>query len=489
MLRLYNTLTRKKEQFRPLKGKRVGMYVCGVTVYDVCHLGHARSALIFDLLHRYLRHKGYQVTFVRNFTDIDDKIIQRAHQEGRSWKEVAETYTAAYHEDMAKLGIAPADIEPKATEHIGEMVALIGKLMKRGLAYAADGDVYFRVNRFSAYGKLSRRKTDEMLAGVRVEVNERKENPLDFALWKGSKPGEPAWPSPWGEGRPGWHIECSAMSMACLNSPTLDIHGGGEDLLFPHHENEIAQSEGATGKPFARLWVHNGMVRIAGEKMSKSLGNFFTVREVFEKMPETLNQESKREILRYFLLSAHYRGKLDFSDQHLKLAKAALDNYYNMLRVLIERVQQDRSGKASAMTRRIRLIMKVFPKKYEDALNDDLNIPKVLALWQQLITAVNRYIVVEGYATVLKKVRQLVQQYGIELMGVFTLEPETWSAQPWSLEAPAQPVTMDVDALVRERQDARRRKNFLRADQIRRQLAEAGIVIEDRSDGSTRVKR
>jgi cysteinyl-tRNA synthetase len=488
MLRLYNTLTRKKEPFKPLSGKLVRMYVCGVTVYDRCHLGHARSAIVFDLLRRYLQFKHYRVRYVKNFTDVDDKIINRAQKEQRPWEVVAKTYTAAYWEDMARLGVPPADLEPKATEHIGEMIALISKLVKKGLAYPLDGDVYYRVGRFKGYGKLSHRNLDELQAGARVEVDERKESPLDFALWKASKPGEPSWPSPWGGGRPGWHIECSVMSMACLKRSTLDIHGGGQDLIFPHHENEIAQSEGATGKRFARFWVHNGFVTVDREKMSKSLGNFFTIQEVFEKMPAHLGPAARREILRYFLLSVHYRGPIDFSDQHLAQTKAALDNYYAMLTRFSEVVWEQRTGRPTAHTRRILAVLKVFPVEFRAAMDDDLNVPAALAQFQQLITAANRYVSVEGHATVLARIRRLFARFGTELLGLFTLESDQWSFQRWSF-VPVEVPAIDVEALVKEREQARRDKDFSRSDQLRRQLAAAGVIIEDLPDGSTRVKR
>jgi len=311
MLKIYNTLTGKKEVFEPLVSGHVGIYVCGVTVYDVCHIGHARSSLVFDVVRRYLEYKGFNVLFVKNFTDIDDKIIARAQKDGVEWKDVAEKYIEEYYIDMELLGVRKADIEPKATNHIEEMQKIIAALMEKGYAYAIDGDVYYRVKNFTEYGKLSKRDIEEMLAGARVEIDERKEDSLDFALWKSSKAGEPSWSSPWGGGRPGWHIECSAMSMKYLGY-TFDIHGGGKDLIFPHHENEIAQSEASTGKTFARYWIHNGFVNVNQEKMSKSLGNFFTIREVFEKYP--YSSKVTAEVLRYFLISNHYRSPVDFSD-------------------------------------------------------------------------------------------------------------------------------------------------------------------------------
>ncbi|KPK43663.1 MAG: hypothetical protein AMK74_06460, partial [Nitrospira bacterium SM23_35] len=293
-MKIYNTLTGRKEEFIPLSVNEVKIYACGVTVYDYCHIGHARSAIVFDVMRKYFQHKGFQVTYVRNFTDIDDKIINRARQEGIPWDTVAQKYTDEYYADMDRLGVGRADIEPKATEYIGEIIAIVQKLIEEGFAYEIDGSVYYSVEAFPEYGKLSKRDKDEMVAGARIEIDERKRNPLDFALWKKSKADEPFWESPWGKGRPGWHIECTAMSMQHLGE-SFDIHGGGADLLFPHHENEIAQSEAATGKPFAKYWVHNGFITIDKEKMSKSLGNFFTIREVLDRFDP--------EVVRFFLLS------------------------------------------------------------------------------------------------------------------------------------------------------------------------------------------
>ena len=324
MLKLFNTLTGKQEEFKSIEPKRVRMYVCGVTVYDYCHIGHARSALVFDVLRRYLEYSGYNVTFVKNFTDVDDKIIKRANEQHAPCEAITSKYIDAYYEDMGKLGIKPASIEPKATEHMTEIISMTETLIKKGLAYPIDGDVYFQVDKYKDYGRLSKRKLEELQAGARVDVDERKRHPMDFALWKRSKPGEPSWPSPWGAGRPGWHIECSAMSIKHLGE-TFDIHGGGMDLIFPHHENEIAQSCGATGKEFARYWIHNGFVQINQEKMSKSLGNFFTIRETFEK--SKWSQYVTGEVLRYFLLSTHYRGPLDFSDNALEESRETLEGF------------------------------------------------------------------------------------------------------------------------------------------------------------------
>ena len=326
-MKIFNTLTNQKEPFVPIAAPRVGIYVCGVTVYDECHLGHARSAIVFDVLRRYLGYRGYDVTYVKNFTDVDDKIINRAAEEGIPWEGIVERYMQAYTRDMKRLGVVTPDIEPRATEHMPEILEMISTILDKGFAYQVEGDVYYRVSAFPEYGQLSKRHLDDMQAGARVEVDERKQDPMDFALWKAAKPGEPAWESPWGPGRPGWHIECSAMSVRHL-SATFDIHGGGKDLAFPHHENEIAQSCAATEQGFARYWVHNGFVTIDEEKMSKSLGNFFTVREIFDQSncPEPVTAEA----IRYFLLSTHYRGDVNFSNLAVAEAKSALDNVYDL---------------------------------------------------------------------------------------------------------------------------------------------------------------
>ncbi|MGA2151407.1 MAG: cysteine--tRNA ligase, partial [Geobacteraceae bacterium] len=314
-LRVYNTLTSGKEEFVPLRPGKVGMYVCGVTVYDYSHIGHARANVVFDVICRYLRFLGYEVTYVRNYTDIDDKIINRANADGVPYNVISERFITEFDRDMAQLGLELPTFQPKATDHVGDIIDLVARLIDKGHAYAAGGDVYFCVEKFATYLKLSGRNLEEMQAGARIEVDEKKRHPMDFALWKEAKPGEPFWESPWGKGRPGWHIECSAMSIRYLGE-TFDIHGGGKDLIFPHHENEIAQSEAATGRPFVRYWLHNGFVNINAEKMSKSLGNFFTIREVLEKYDS--------EVLRFFLISAHYRSPLDFSDQNLTEAESGM---------------------------------------------------------------------------------------------------------------------------------------------------------------------
>jgi cysteinyl-tRNA synthetase len=492
-VRIYNTLTGKKEPFKPIRKGSVKMYVCGVTVYDYCHLGHARSAIVFDMIRRYLAFKGYRVKFVKNFTDVDDKIINRANQEGKRWQEVAEKYIREYSHDMNLLGIRPATVEPKATEYIPEMVQIIQKLVKKGMAYVVDGNVYFKVARFSGYGKLSKRKLDEMLAGARVEVDERKQDPLDFALWKASKPGEPTWKSPWGSGRPGWHIECSAMSIKHLGSP-FDIHGGGKDLIFPHHENEIAQSEGFTGKEFVHYWVHNGFVTIDQEKMSKSLGNFFTIREIFEK--SGYEEPMTAEVLRYFLLSTHYRSPIDFSDQSLELAKAALDNFYLLFQKLDE--CKTKNGKGD---QQLKKDLKTFDTAFEKVMDDDFNTAGAIAQLQKLRNEINRALDRGLSAKAASEAKETILKYG-GVLGLLQVHLKEWKkrhvvkTEPDQYQLTGTPAKLSVslndeavNKLVEERNEARKRKDWARADAIRKQLADAGIILEDRPDGTTRVRR
>lgn len=467
------------------------MYVCGVTVYDYCHLGHARSAIVFDMMRRYLAHKGYRVKYVRNFTDVDDKIINRALQEGKGWQEVARKYTDEYYYDMKLLGVNKANIEPKATEHIPEMVRIIQTLVQKAMAYEIGGNVYFRVAKFPGYGKLSKRRLDEMLAGARVEVDERKENPLDFALWKGSKPGEPTWESSWGPGRPGWHIECSAMAIRHLGK-TIDIHGGGKDLMFPHHENEIAQSEGYTDKEFVHYWIHNGFVTIDQEKMSKSLGNFFTIREIFEKSGYT--QAMTAEVLRYFLLSTHYCSPIDFSDQSLELAKAALNNFYLLFQKLDE--CKSRTGKGDEPLAKY---LNAFHVVFEKAMDDDFNTAKAIAQLQKLRAQVNQALTRGLSKKSATTAKRTLLDYG-RVFGFLQIQDSSqWStvrakgqaSGTAQVRAIGQVIIGDetVARLIRERQEARKQRDWARSDAIRQQLAEAGITLEDRPDGTTRVRR
>jgi cysteinyl-tRNA synthetase len=478
------------------------MYVCGVTVYDYCHIGHARSALVFDVLRRYLEYSGYEVLFVKNFTDVDDKIIRRANEQHVPCDVITSKYIDAYYEDMEKLGIKPASIEPKATEHMAQIIALTDRLIQKGLAYSMDGDVYFQVDKYKDYGRLSKRKLEELQAGARVDVDERKRHPMDFALWKSSKPGEPSWPSPWGAGRPGWHIECSAMSISHLGE-TFDIHGGGMDLIFPHHENEIAQSCGATGKEFANYWIHNGFVQINQEKMSKSLGNFFTIREIFEKEVQQWPEAVVGEMLRYFLLSTHYRGPLDFSDQSVHEAKNALDGFYDLFKRLREDGQGMLDEEARTIIDRARLA-------YRQKLDDDLNTPMALAVLQNMKTNVN--IRLERWSNESRKqTRAAFREFGA-VLGLFQLEPEQWQFNPLQISVHEVVVATDsasvsiqesakavgkasiltdteIESQLAERLEARRKKDFAKADEIRKSLAAQGIIIEDKPDGTSRWKR
>jgi cysteinyl-tRNA synthetase len=502
MLTLFNTLTGKQEPFTPIEPKRVRMYVCGVTVYDYCHIGHARSALVFDVLRRYLEYSGYEVLFVKNFTDVDDKIIRRANEQHVPCDVITSKYIDAYYEDMGKLGIKPASIEPKATEHMAQIIALTDRLTQKGLAYSMDGDVYFQVDKYKDYGRLSKRKLEELQAGARVDVDERKRHPMDFALWKSSKPGEPSWSSPWGAGRPGWHIECSAMSITHLGE-TFDIHGGGMDLIFPHHENEIAQSCGATGKEFANYWIHNGFVQINQEKMSKSLGNFFTIRDIFEKEVQQWPEAVVGEMLRYFLLSTHYRGPLDFSDQSVHEAKNALDGFYDLFKRLREDEQGTLDEEARTIIDRARLA-------YRQKLDDDLNTPMALAVLQNMKTNVN--IRLERWSNESRKqTRAAFREFGA-VLGLFQLEPEQWQFNPLQISVHEDVVATDsasvgfresakaagkasiltdteIESQLAERLEARRKKDFAKADEIRKSLAAQGIIIEDKPDGTSRWKR
>ncbi|HSB40965.1 MAG TPA: cysteine--tRNA ligase [Methylomirabilota bacterium] len=468
-LRIYNTLTRKKEEFVPLVAGQIGIYVCGVTVYDLSHVGHARSALAFDMIRRYLTFRGYRVKFVRNFTDVDDKIIQRAQREGVTAQEVSERYVAAEREDMAALGVRAPDVYSKATDHIPQMIGLIERLVGKGLAYPVDGDVYFEVRRFPAYGRLSGKNIDDLLVGARVEVDERKRDPRDFALWKGAKPGEPAWPSPWGPGRPGWHIECSAMAMQYLGE-TLDLHGGGEDLIFPHHECEIAQAEGATGRPFVRYWMHNGLLNLGAEKMSKSLGNTLSIRELVKRHDP--------DAMRLYLLGAHYRHPLDFAEERIAEAARALGR----LRSLKDEADRLASRGTPAPGPDGGLFEEVAAHRarFEAAMDDDFNAPQALGVLFDL-------------ARVLQGAREQVAQgalgAGAFLLGVGELV--VLARVLGLLEGTRREVAVDpqlkarIESLVYLRQEARRQRDFQEADRLRDELSRLGVIIEDTRDGTT----
>jgi cysteinyl-tRNA synthetase len=497
-LTLYNTRTKKKELFLPLDTNRVTMYVCGVTVYDDCHLGHARSALVFDIIRRYLEFRGYQVKYVRNFTDVDDKILQRAKKDGIPWTEVTERYIKAFYRDMGRLGIIPPTVEPRATHHIKEIVDMIAGLVEKSFAYEVEGDVYFEVRKFTLYGQLSGRNLEELLAGVRIEVDPRKKDPMDFALWKAAKAGEPGWESPWGKGRPGWHIECSAMSIKHLGQ-TFDIHGGGKDLIFPHHENEVAQSCAYTGKEFARYWIHNGFVTIDEEKMSKSLGNFFSIREIFEKSP--YSERVTGECLRYYLLSTHYRSDINFSDQSISEAKSALDNIYGLMQRLEE---HGAIGPIFEEDKNLPPLLDSLAQKFEQAMDDDFNTPKVLAAFHEFRGEINKLLVTGLSGQAKQKAKECMQKYG-QPLGIFQLSTEDWhkisrqfSIPIESLKDVKKEVLIPSDSQIIEgwieeqiqfRKEAREKKDFRTADRIREELTKQGIILEDRPDGTTRWKR
>jgi cysteinyl-tRNA synthetase len=481
-IRIYNTLTGKKEDFVPLHGKRVGLYVCGVTVYDLCHIGHGRSAVVFDTIYRYLRYRGYDVTYVRNFTDIDDKIIKRANDEGVDYKTIAEKYIEEFNIDMGRLGLERPSVEPKATEHIPEMIRLISILMEKGFAYQRNGDVFFSVARFKDYGKLSKRNLDEMQAGARVEIDEKKENPLDFALWKTSKPGEPDWESPWGKGRPGWHIECSVMSQKYLGE-TFDIHGGGRDLIFPHHENEIAQSEAAAEKPFVRYWIHNGFVNINKEKMSKSLGNILTLKEIFK--------DWHPEVIRLFLLSHHYRSPLDYSVDSLSEAKLGLDRFYTTLKAMREEMAKP-SGvmEYTPQGEEARQTIEAFQARFEEAMDDDFNTAQALGYFYDLHRHLNSLLDVskdapaEEITSMLKQGFNHFSKIGW-VFGLFQEDPETYlSGQRKEGLKRLKLSEEEILRFIEERNVARREKNWKRADEIRNELLSKGIVLEDTPSGT-----
>ncbi len=474
-IKVYNTMSGKKEDFIPLVPKKVNMYVCGITAYDVCHLGHARSAVVFDIIKRYLRYKGYEVTHVRNITDIDDKIIARAAKEQISTDEVAKKYTDEYYRDMKLLGVGSADIEPNATDHIDEMIETIQGLIDTGYAYPVEGDVYFAVAKFEGYGKLSKKNMEDLVSGARVDVDERKKSPLDFALWKTSKEGEPFWESPWGKGRPGWHIECTAMSSKYLGD-SFDIHGGGADLIFPHHENEIAQSEAFSGKPFVKYWMHNGFITVDKEKMSKSLGNFFTIKEILEKY--------EPEVVRYFLLSAHYRSPIEFSDLQLNEAELSIDRYYSTVIRISDFIET--SGPKEKLTSAVELeeLLSSFKDKFHNAMDDDFNSALALGHIFELIREVNRFLDSKPSGEKAKglviQTRDLLAEIG-GVLNIFNKTPTEWN----SALAKVKNIDLSEDDIlgkINQRREAREKKEWAAADDIRNELAEKGIILEDKKD-------
>jgi cysteinyl-tRNA synthetase len=486
-LRIFNTIKGEKEVFEPLKPGKVGMYVCGVTVYDLCHIGHARAAVVFDVIYRYLKYSTYEVNYVRNFTDIDDKIIRRAQEEGVTAQELAERYIAAFYEDMDALGVARPTIEPRATEHVEGMIDHVRTLIEKGHAYEVDGDVYFAVDSYAPYGRLSGRTLEDMVAGARVEVDARKENPLDFALWKASKEGEPSWDSPWGPGRPGWHIECTVMGQKYLGA-TFDIHGGGKDLVFPHHENEVAQAEAATGAPFVRYWLHNGFVNINQEKMSKSLGNFFTIREVLKTVHP--------EVLRFFLLSHHYRNPVDYSDVTLKEATAGLDRLYGIL----QRIGEVMAGRAvpaqvpigdlEEAARSVHEAVLGLFQAFDNAMNDDFNTAEALGHIHKCARQVGAFLhdtptPSEAALAVLAYAAESFRTLGA-VLGLLQQHPALYfqhkkdaGLETLGLAAEA------IEAKIRERQAAREARDWGRADAVRDELSAAGVILEDGPEGTT----
>ena len=483
-MRIHNTLTRRKEEFVPLRAGEVRMYVCGVTPYDYSHIGHARSALVFDVIRRFLAFRGFRVTTVRNYTDVDDKIIRRANQEGVVARQISERYIAAEVEDMAAIGVMPPDVAPKATEHVAEMVEWIARLVAKEVAYVVDGDVYFEIGRFPSYGRLSGKNLDELLAGARVEVDERKRDPRDFALWKSAKPGEPSWPSPWGPGRPGWHIECSVMSIRYLGE-TFDIHGGGSDLVFPHHECEIAQAEANTGKTFSRYWMHNGMVNLGAEKMSKSLGNVLAIREIVKR--------HEPDALRLWMLGTHYRNALEWSEERVGESARALQR----LRALIDEAgrlapagNQGRARSAGGAADTAALLGSVSDpelaaaigpraRAFEQSMDDDFNTPAALAALFDLSHDLHRYR--DGVSRTEKTKEAFVAAVDVLLrlgqqgLGLFE--------RPAAVAGPADEVRSAVERLVAEREAARARRDYTRADELRAQVQALGATIVDTASG------
>lgn len=460
VLQIYNSLSRKKEPFTPLDGNHVRMYVCGMTVYDYCHIGHARTVTAFDVVARYLRARGYDLTYVRNITDVDDKIIRRAAENGEDFMALTGRMIAAMQEDFQRLGNLPPDHEPKATEFVPGMIEMIEQLIEKGFAYApGNGDVYYRVHKFAEYGKLSGKVLEDLKAGARIEVDEQKENPLDFVLWKAAKPGEPSWSSPWGDGRPGWHIECSVMGKCCLGD-TFDIHGGGSDLTFPHHENEIAQSEACNDAKFVNTWMHSGAIRIDNVKMSKSLGNFFTIREVLDKYDE--------EVVRYFMISSHYRSPINYSEDSLKEAGVRLERLYTALKGF------DLVGVAVPEDNE-------FEQRFFKVMDDDFNTAEALAVLFELVRHLNT-VRTQDESAALPLAALLVKLGGV--LGILQRNPEAF------LKSGSDVDDVVIEDMIQQRNDAKKHRNFAEADRIRDELAAQGIILQDSREGTTwRIER
>jgi cysteinyl-tRNA synthetase len=461
LIKIFNTLSRKKEEFAPLSGNKVNIYTCGPTVYDFFHVGNARVFITFDMVRNYLKFRGYDVKFVQNFTDIDDKMIKRANEEGITVRELGDRFIKEYFTDADALGIKRADVHPRATEHIGDIIDIIKILEDKGYAYEVDGDVYYEARKFRDYGKLSHQNPDELEAGARIEPGEKKKDPMDFALWKAKKPGEPAWESPWGEGRPGWHIECSVMAMKYLGE-TIDIHGGGPDLIFPHHENEIAQSEAATGKPFAKYFMHVGYLNINNQKMSKSLGNFFTVRDILKKYDP--------EVLRFFMLSSHYRSPINFSEDFMQQARSALERLYNALYTMehLEKTAVDKEPTAGE--EQYLKIQQQNKEKFIEAMDDDFNTADAIAALFDMVREFNVNINENSSRKVITKTIELLLELG-KVLGFFGKFKQ------------GELLDEEIQRKIEERQQARKARNFALADKIRDELKEKGIILEDTPAG------
>jgi len=468
MLKIYNTLTKQKEEFVPLNPPNVNFYMCGPTVYDFFHVGNARSFLMSDVLRRYLEYKGYKVKFVMNLTDVDDKIIKKSNQENVTSDKIAEKYINYFLEDVEKLGMKKADVYPRATQHMSEIIGMIKKLEDKGIAYNVNGNVFYDVSKFNGYGKLSGKKTDDLESGSRVEINEEKKNPLDFSLWKKAKEGEPYWESPWGKGRPGWHIECSAMSCKHLGD-TFDIHGGGNDLIFPHHENEIAQSEGATGKPFVKYWMHFGFLNINEEKMSKSLGNFFTARDILKKYSPFA--------IRMFFTQAHYGGPLNFSDELLASAEKGLEKLNNLRTKISDELKSEKTDGVNPDFN-----FQKFEDKFVEVMDDDFNTPQGIAVLFDFAKEVNRLIAENNNlnSEFYKKAKDFLTKTAVNVFGILTFDEVQMSGDSMEKEL--------IELLIQLRNNAKVNKNYALSDNIRDGLSKLGIILQDSKDKTTYKK-
>lgn len=460
MIKVYNTLNKKKEEFIPLTPGEVKMYVCGPTVYNFFHIGNGRTFIVFDTIRRYFEYRGFKVDFVQNFTDIDDKMIKKANEEGTTVKKIGDTYIKEYYKDADALNIERATVNPRATEFIGEIIKFVKGLIDKGYAYEVDGDVYFSTKKFEGYGKLSGQNIEDLQSGARISVDERKKDPMDFAIWKAQKPGEPAWNSPWGMGRPGWHIECSCMAKKLLGE-TIDIHAGGSDLKFPHHENEIAQSEALTGEPFARYWLHSAFVNVNNEKMSKSLNNFFTAREILERYDA--------DVIRFLMLSAHYRQQLNFSEDLLESAKASVERIYNAIGNLENLIDEVSREEMNEEEKAYLESLNKYKEKYIEKMDDDFNTADAITAIFDLIKDTNTNITIDSSKELAKKALYLIRELGAPL-GMFQ------KSTKGNLEE-------EIEALIDKRQQARKDRDFALADKIRDELKDRGIVLEDTPQG------